>query len=479
MSVAIHITHAPSMSFSPHSSLLLCLHAPDALASFDYFNPTASSHRGRSDSVDSRVSDADISAPSTLSHTLFHSTKPMVNMFDIEINPVKAIFTIQHGRVELLNADTSRIQLTLLDEWMSHTPEPHPQHTKRNSKSVLPPPAATVLSDDGEWEIHCDLDSGEKLNICSSCRTIPYVMDVITNLIKYVQEEFSHTPHYVKHHPLRIIANILQKQELLQSASNTAFSKGKSSSYLSSSAQSSAFSSPALSTLPSTQTPPAFHLSHSSDPHHANNAISNLQPSSSIRPGKFHVHGQQIELKFSTVDDERDVVLMIIVDYALTLQRFMIENQSEQTDSSISAYHSATAAPTISYDLYRNFLVNIGAHVKKYLPNKLGSGSFSSNSAAAQAATNAMFPSTDGYGNNSNMSSYWVAVAQAHKNYQEGIFICRNTPEDNIDAIIKVPGFVLEMRTREFITQPIIHSYFVTYWDKPITVNGEYLPPCS
>ena len=114
--------------------------------------------------------------------------KLMVNKLECIIQPIHIRFTVLGGRVELIRGYSSPVSVSIQDQF--YPTAPLDLFEKRGSRGARKQPSQWS----GRWVTQSDIDMGERLVIGASSHAIPYFIDIITLVIRFLQAEISKHP---------------------------------------------------------------------------------------------------------------------------------------------------------------------------------------------------------------------------------------------------------------------------------------------
>ena len=117
--------------------------------------------------------------------------KLMVNKLECFIQPIHVRFTVLGGRVELIRGYSSPISISIQDQFYPTAPLDLFEE-RRGSRRGARKQQLSQWS--GRWVTQSDIDLGERLVIGASSHAIPYFIDLITLVIRFLQAEISKHP---------------------------------------------------------------------------------------------------------------------------------------------------------------------------------------------------------------------------------------------------------------------------------------------
>ena len=248
--------------------------------------------------------------------------KRMVNKLECVIQPVHLRFAVAGGRVELLKGHTSLITVSVQDQFYPTAPlelfdgrRTSGGRRERNRWS-------------GRWVTQSDIDIGERLVLGASSHAIPYFIDIITLLFKFLQREISK-------HPVQPPSSMPSTRP----ATADTVDRGR--------------------TLYSEPTSPTdYSLLRSGRAIGGNDSehCAMIDDGS----GNLRLTGRMIRVELNT-EDERDRAVASLVEYSLSLTK---ECETKPIDPSAEAYHLLSPADVTrgEKETLRVLLLDVGKH---------------------------------------------------------------------------------------------------------------------
>ena len=256
---------------------------------------------------------------STQAATQLSPHKRMVNKLECLIQPIHLRFAVAGGRVELLKGHTSLITMSVQDQFYPTAPlelfDGRRTSSGRRERSRW----------SGRWVTQSDIDIGERLVLAASSHAIPYFIDIITLLIKFLQHEISKYPVQPppSHPPTRattaepggrgrVLVSPTDYSQLSRSTKLTGGSRGGGGEMIDDGS------------------------------------------------GNLRLTGRMIRVELNT-EDERDRAVASLVEYSLSLTK---ECETKPIDPSSDSYHllSPTAIMRGEKETLRVLLLDVGKH---------------------------------------------------------------------------------------------------------------------
>jgi len=245
--------------------------------------------------------------------------KRMVNLMALSLSASTARFSLQHGRVQLVSADTAPLRASLLDWWEERQ-------------------GVGFLQRDGDWAVRLALDLGERLKLEASSRAAPYALEMLAALLKFVQTELGRVRLHRLHALRHAVVAARTRREVIQAKLLAAASAAQSAREPLASAGTRASPDSAGNTTATRLS--RLHATRDADPYHINapmattrsatptvqpvpDAVLNAPPApAALVAGLFSVHGRIVELRLSSAEDlGRELTLVEVVELSVSLAR--------------------------------------------------------------------------------------------------------------------------------------------------------------
>ena len=246
--------------------------------------------------------------------------KRMVNKLECVIQRVHLRFALAGGRVELLKGDTSQITISVQDQFYPTAPLELFDGRRASSSGRR---GRSRWS--GRWVTQSDIDVGERLVLGASSHAIPYFIDIITLLIKFLQHEISKYP-------------VQPPPSLPATRPTTAEPSGRGRSGL-------------LSPTDYSQ------LMRGRAAGGSGSGVGEMIDDGS---GNLRLTGRMIRVELNT-EDERDRAVASLVEYSLSLTK---ERETKPIDPASEAYHLLAPADILrgEKETLRVLLLDVGKH---------------------------------------------------------------------------------------------------------------------